>query len=294
MRHKGRSGTRDRAPTLGIALLFLTAGLGRVDAQTAAPFVGSFDQRFINQGRVAPVFTRPEVHSRLPPLPLPAESAPPSAQTTEKGASGGSEAAEPQGSVTALKKLLIPPAEASPSPALPLNSPPPPAPESTTHVAGPAQHGPPEVTGSLQACLPTGQTASGERVNPNRVTAVHRTLPSGVNLRKRRPATVRINDRGPPKLKLASGLSRACARAIEVTGGGWVVRYRTHGVLGASTHQHTRPKRPPAPTTVMRRDHVVETTGSIPARPRLRPPSRLVSTPAARFVLPEALRPRDL
>src|SRR4051812_9836797 len=255
-----------RAPTLGVALL-LTAGLGRVDAQPAAPFAGSFDQRFINQGRVAPVFTRPEVRSRLPPLPLPEESAPPSAQTTAEGASGGSEVAEPQGSVTALKKLLIPPAEVSPSPAPSLNSPPPPAPESTTHAAAPAQTHLPEVTGSLPACLPVEQTTSGERSNPNRVTAVHRTPPSGVNLRKRRPATVRINDRGPPKLKLASGLSRACVRALGVTGGGRVARYRTRGVLEASAHQHTRPKRPPAPATVMKRDHVVETTGSIPARP---------------------------
>src|SRR3954468_24806438 len=104
-----------RTPTLGIALL-LTAGLGRVDAQTAAPFAGSFDQRFINQGRVAPVFTRPEVHSQLPPLPLLEESTPPFAQTTAEGASGGPKAFEPKGPATALKKLLAPPTEASPSP----------------------------------------------------------------------------------------------------------------------------------------------------------------------------------
>ena len=71
MRHKGMGGGWSRAPTLGLALLLFTAGLGRVDAQTAAPLGGSFDQRFINQGRVAPVFTRPDVRSRLPPLPPP-------------------------------------------------------------------------------------------------------------------------------------------------------------------------------------------------------------------------------
>src|SRR3954449_5369516 len=103
MRRKGMGGARSHAPTLGVALLLLTAGLERVDAQTAAPFVGSFDQRFINHGRVAPVFTRPEVSSRLPPLPLPEESTFPSAQTTVAGASGRSEAAEPKGPAIALK-----------------------------------------------------------------------------------------------------------------------------------------------------------------------------------------------
>ena len=122
MRHKGMGSGWSRAPTLGVALL-LTTGLERVDAQTVAPLGDSFDQWFINQDRVAPVFTRPEVRSRLPPLPLPEESTPPSAQTTAEGASEGSKAAEPQGPATALKKLLIPSVEARPSPAPPLNNP---------------------------------------------------------------------------------------------------------------------------------------------------------------------------
>jgi Lytic transglycolase len=177
VRHKGIGGGWSRTPTLGVALLLLTAGFGRVDAQTAAPLGGSFDQWFINQDRVAPVFTRPEVRTLLPPLPLPEESTPASTQTTAEGASGGSDVAEPQGPVTALSKRLAPPVEASP---------------------------PPVVTGSLPACLPAGQTVSDERFDPNRITAAHRTLPFGVNLRQRRPVTVRLNDRGPPKLKLAT------------------------------------------------------------------------------------------
>ena len=136
MRHKGMGSGWSRAPALSVALL-LTTGLERVDAQTVAPLVGSFDQRFIDQGRVAPVFTRPEVRSRLPPLPLPEESTPPTMQTTVGEGSGGQEAAEPKGPAPTLKKLLIPPVEARPSPAPPLNTPPPPAPESTTHLAVP-------------------------------------------------------------------------------------------------------------------------------------------------------------
>ena len=282
MRHKGRGSARDRAPTLGIALLFLTAGLGRVDAQTAAPFVESFDQRFINPGRVAPVFTRPEVRSRLPPLPLPEESTPPSMQTTVGEGSGEPEAAEPKGPATALKELLAPSAEASPSPAPPLNSTPPPAPESTTRGAVPAQPRPLAVTGSLQAHSPImrgratwyehpGQTASGERFDPNRFTAAHRTLPFGtrlrvVNLHNRRSVNVRINDRIPPKPKVVIDLSRASARAIGITarqGVGLVALYRMHAASVASVHQPIRPKRPLAPATDMRREHVVETTGSI-------------------------------
>jgi rare lipoprotein A len=193
-----------------------------------------------------------------------------------------------------------------------LNSAPPPAPESTTRVAVPAQLHPPAVTGSLQAHSPImrgratwyehpGQTASGERFDPNRFTAAHRTLPFGtrlrvVNLHNRRSVNVRINDRIPPKPKVVIDLSRASARAIGITarqGVGLVALYRMHAASVASAHQPIRPKRPPAPATVIKRDHVVETTGSIPVRPRLRPP-RLVSTPAARFVLPEALRPTGL
>src|SRR4051794_13288656 len=109
MRYKGLDGRRSTAPKLGFALLLLTGGLARVEAQTAPPFIGSFDQRFINQGRVAPVFTRPELRSQLPPLPLPEESTPPSMQTTVGEGSEGSRVAAPQGPVTALKKLLVPP-----------------------------------------------------------------------------------------------------------------------------------------------------------------------------------------
>jgi rare lipoprotein A len=48
----------------------------------------------------------------------------------------------------------------------------------------------------------TSQTASGERANPNAMTAAHRSLPFGTvvrvtNERNGRSVNVRINDRGP-------------------------------------------------------------------------------------------------
>lgn len=48
----------------------------------------------------------------------------------------------------------------------------------------------------------TSKTASGERCNPNALTAAHRTLPFGTkvkvhNLKNGRSVVVRINDRGP-------------------------------------------------------------------------------------------------
>jgi rare lipoprotein A len=47
-----------------------------------------------------------------------------------------------------------------------------------------------------------GTTASGERANPNQLTAAHRNLPFGTlvdvtNLANGKTVTVRINDRGP-------------------------------------------------------------------------------------------------
>ncbi|GAB2184711.1 septal ring lytic transglycosylase RlpA family protein [Roseibium sp. LAB1] len=57
-----------------------------------------------------------------------------------------------------------------------------------------------------------GTTASGERANPNQLTAAHRSLPFGTlvdvtNLANGKTVTVRINDRGP----FANG------RVIDVT-----------------------------------------------------------------------------
>ncbi len=68
-----------------------------------------------------------------------------------------------------------------------------------------------------------GRTASGEKYNPDGLTAAHRTLPLGmkvrvVNQRNGRSVVVRINDRVPRSAKLPVDLSRGSARAIGMTG----------------------------------------------------------------------------
>lgn len=62
-------------------------------------------------------------------------------------------------------------------------------------------------------------TASGERFDPNKLTAAHRTLPLGSRVRVTNPANgesvvVRINDRGPFHGNRVIDLSLAAAREI--------------------------------------------------------------------------------
>jgi rare lipoprotein A len=64
-------------------------------------------------------------------------------------------------------------------------------------------------------------TASGERFNPNALTAAHRSLPFGTRVKvthKGRSVTVRINDRGPFIKGRSIDLSRAAARQIGCAG----------------------------------------------------------------------------
>ena len=64
-------------------------------------------------------------------------------------------------------------------------------------------------------------TASGERFNPNALTAAHKTLPFGTKVRvtyKGRSVIVRINDRGPFIKGRSLDLSRAAARKIGCKG----------------------------------------------------------------------------
>lgn len=64
-------------------------------------------------------------------------------------------------------------------------------------------------------------TASGERFNPNAMTAAHRTLPFGTMVRvthRGRSVIVRINDRGPFIRGRSLDLSRAAARRIGCGG----------------------------------------------------------------------------
>jgi rare lipoprotein A len=63
------------------------------------------------------------------------------------------------------------------------------------------------------------RTASGERFDPNQLTAAHRTLPFGTllkvtNLDNGRHVVVRVNDRGPYARNRVLDLSRAAARKL--------------------------------------------------------------------------------
>ncbi len=62
-------------------------------------------------------------------------------------------------------------------------------------------------------------TASGEKFNPEGLTAAHRSLPFGTCLKVGNPKTgqqvaVRVNDRGPFTKGLSLDLSRVAAKAI--------------------------------------------------------------------------------
>ena len=64
-------------------------------------------------------------------------------------------------------------------------------------------------------------TASGEKFNPNALTAAHKTLPFGTKVRvtyKGKSVIVRINDRGPFIRGRTIDLSRAAARKIGCAG----------------------------------------------------------------------------
>jgi rare lipoprotein A len=68
-----------------------------------------------------------------------------------------------------------------------------------------------------------GVTATGEHMNPNAMTAAHKTLPFGsmvtvINHRNGRSATVRINDRGPYVRGRVIDLSPGAARVLGVDG----------------------------------------------------------------------------
>ena len=68
-----------------------------------------------------------------------------------------------------------------------------------------------------------GRTASGERMNPNEMTAAHRTRSFGSQVtvtsqKSGRSVTVRINDRGPFVKGRCIDLSTGAARALGMAG----------------------------------------------------------------------------
>ena len=72
------------------------------------------------------------------------------------------------------------------------------------------------------------KTANGERFNTNDLTAAHKTLPFGTQLRVTNERTgksvvVRINDRGPYAHGRVIDLSKAAAEAVGIEGVGQVM-----------------------------------------------------------------------
>ena len=71
----------------------------------------------------------------------------------------------------------------------------------------------------------TSRTASGERMNPSKLTAAHKTLPFGTRLRVTNPrngksVVVRVNDRGPFVKGRVLDLSKAAASQIGLVQAG--------------------------------------------------------------------------
>lgn len=69
------------------------------------------------------------------------------------------------------------------------------------------------------------RTASGERFNPNALTAAHRSLPFGTRLKITNPSNgrtviVRVNDRGPFVRSRTLDVSLAAARVLGFVGRG--------------------------------------------------------------------------
>ncbi len=73
----------------------------------------------------------------------------------------------------------------------------------------------------------SGPTACGERYDPNKFTAAHRTLPFGTRLRvtdtmTHRSVVVTVNDRGPFTRGRVLDLSMAAAKALHMPGRGLI------------------------------------------------------------------------
>ena len=88
--------------------------------------------------------------------------------------------------------------------------------------------------------LPANTTANGERMNPDELTAAHRSLPFGTrvlveNLTNGRSVVVRINDRGPFIGGRIIDLSKAAAESIGMLAAGTAqVRITTTAPDGGS------------------------------------------------------------
>jgi len=106
-------------------------------------------------------------------------------------------------------------------------------------------------------------TASGERFDPKRLTAAHRSLPFGTrvrvtNLDNGRRVVVRINDRGPFMKGRVVDLSPAAARKLGFTGQGLArVRLDVLSRLPADYATLMDAPAPPAPARSQKRPRSV-------------------------------------
>jgi rare lipoprotein A len=230
MLHRDVNRARDYSRALFGALLLLSITGDRSAAQTQERPGGNFQERFqFDQRKDAPPSSQQNAPARTPTAPTPPASS-------------------EQQAPTVIEKLIAPPAAAEPAaPAAGKPAPteaarpePGPPPSQTAHRARPTKPkaksrsvGRPIGAGRAAWYEHPGRTASGEKYNPDGLTAAHKTLPLGtklrvVNLRNQRSVNVRINDRAPPKMKFVIDLSRGSARAIGIKDVGPVVLYKVN------------------------------------------------------------------
>ena len=92
-----------------------------------------------------------------------------------------------------------------------------------------------------------GRTASGQRYDPHKFTAAHRTLPFGTRVRVSRAGRtiiVVVNDRGPFLKRRVLDLSFAAARALQITGPGLARVTAGRAVAGGRSSRHNIPRGP--------------------------------------------------
>lgn len=87
-----------------------------------------------------------------------------------------------------------------------------------------------------------GTTASGERANPQGLTAAHRTLPFGTlvdvtNLANGKTVTVRINDRGPFAKGRVIDVTLAAAKQLGFVNKG-ITKVRVSGADAPNSAKH--------------------------------------------------------
>ncbi len=229
-----------------------------------APMMGGFEKRFVPERKIAPTFTRPDVIAAVSvlssqesavaastPTPAghkgavallrelllvpPAEGAPSPPPPSPQQQGTASPLVE-QAAVAPLQEPAAAPIETA---GTPTSSPGPlwtrrATPRIVTSAAVTTR---PLVNnarrlGIVRAAFyqHPGRTASGEKYNPDGLTAAHKTLPLGtrlrvVNQRNGRSVLVRINDRVPRQAKFPIDLSRGSARAIGMSSVAPVVLY---------------------------------------------------------------------